>query len=600
MPGRISVRLNLPECSGEQGRLLENKILSLDQSVRVNLNRRTGRCLVTFNQAALASKDVVKILKAQKPLPGTLKKSLNTGLKPRDSNIEPEDRPIAGQFKRVLAGGAILTLFWSLPPRGPVIPPGILTPVASAALVSTGFPLIKSGIKNLKDRKRPNYDLIVSVISLAAALTGQGYLGLTTLWLSNINDLINRLAVEKTGKAFRNILINKGNRVYLLKDNNIKPVLPGDISPGDMAFFKSGDCMPVAGEVISGHATVAPGDALYPGSLVTSGNRIEQGSVVVMVSSVVEDTSLAKLVDILEDAVSDPGVGSNLAVAFAETMLPLTLLTTLGVFAVTRDMQRATSVLLAGAPGPAGLAAPTAVSAAVSSAAGLGIAIKDCVALEELSHVDVVVFSNHEVPDYLAGKGQGYLKSLEEAGYKVENFDVGHINNTAWPPDDLTDENKESNPGAFIAQFKQRGLKVAWVSGPKNPLFLDAADINIMLLTGKEKKLPQAQILCYGSDPRQVYKIIELSRRAMYTVMQNVYLVQGINILGQVLGAMGLVKAVPTLAITLAEVLAVVLNSARMHYWSTPATLKIMPRGGTIRGLSGEKKSCWLSKDSKT
>lgn len=598
LPGRIRIEVPWVKRKPEKARELEIFLTLKDESVKASVNHRTARCLLLFNEQRISAHEIIKSIWTfmDKKVSARQKNNL-TDHSPKPnaqfSKNEPEDRLLAQQFQQVLTGGAVLTLFWSLPPRGPVLPSG-LGPVASAALVTTGLPFIKSGLRSLKYRRKINYDLIVSLISLVSALTGQGYIGLTTLWLANLSNLAQKYALLKSANAFSNALINKGSRIHIIRHNKFIPVLPGDVAPGDEAYFKSGDCVPVDGEVISGYASVIPGEDVVPGNTIESGTRIEQGSIIVKVDRVVEDTSLARLADILEDAVTEPETGNDLAVSFAERMLPFTILTTLGVWVFTGDLRQAVSVLLAGAPGPAGLAAPTAVSAAVSAAAGLGIAVKEAKALEDLSHVDVVVFSSHEGTDRYSGRGHLALKRLEEEGYKVETFDVNTINIGETSSDGMI-EQEISREKAFIKKMQKNGLKVAWVSGPHHPVVIERADVNIMLLTGKEETVYPAEILCYGDDPRQVYRAINISRKTLHTVRHNVYLVQGINITGQVLGALGMVRGMPAVVVNLAGVLAVVLNSARALFWSGSAVGRIKT-GGTVKGLTAKRKSCLFAR----
>lgn len=145
----------------------------------------------------------------------------------------------------MFTGGAVLTLFWSLPPLGPNLPLGLGLPITSAALITTGYPIIKSGFNYYGKHKRPNYDLMVSAISLLSALAGKGYLGLLTLWLSTVSGYLQSLSLKLASNTFSNILIKKGTRISVLREGGLQHLLPGDVSPGDLAVFQRGDCVPV-------------------------------------------------------------------------------------------------------------------------------------------------------------------------------------------------------------------------------------------------------------------------------------------------------------------------------------------------------------------
>nr|WP_315990050.1 hypothetical protein [Desulforamulus aquiferis] len=212
---------------------------------------------------------------------------------------------------------------------------------------------------------------MISILSIFTAFTGKGYLGLMTMWLSTLREYIQKLSLKAASNSFSNILIKRGNRISVVKGGRLQHLLPGDVVPGDIAVFKRGDCVPVEGEVISGGALLIPGEKVAPGQLLDAGSILEKGSLTVKVHRVVGDTSLSRLADILDDAIQHPEIGSESALAYAERLLPITFLTTALVFLFTRNFERTLAVLLAGAPGPAGLAAPAAFSAATSVGAGL-------------------------------------------------------------------------------------------------------------------------------------------------------------------------------------------------------------------------------------
>ncbi len=582
LPGRVRIRFT----KLKKNRLLAENLQAFLEEVpevrEVQVNPLTGSCLIHFDKNISAH----SLVEAAKMF--MQKQRGNENLVPLQKPSFQEPSKQTG-LKQVLAGGAVLTLFWGLPPVGTTLPPGLSLPVASAALVTTGYPVFKSGLEYWGKHQRPNYDFIVGVISLISTVTGRGYLGLLTIWLSTVSKYLQGLAFKTASNSFSNILIKKGNRVALLEGRQVRPVLPGDIVPGDTVVFGPGDCIPVEGEVLSGEASGFPGEKFLPGQHLQSGTHLADGHLVVKVHRVVEDTSLSRLADILDDAIGEPEAGNHLALSYAERLLPITLLTTVLVYTVTRDFQRAVSVLLAGAPGPAGLAAPTALSASTGVAAGMGIAVKDRTALENLGHVDMVVFGEK---DFTRGSAKlpPVLKKLEEEGFKVEDFDPRHIHE--GNDDFHTGQVNSDLAAAAVERMHQRGIQVAWVSGPEDPTFIENADVNIMFAKGKEKQVPRAQIICYKSDPRQVYRAIDLSRKTLHTIQQNVFLVQGMNLLGQTLGALGVISSVPAMGMTLLATLTVVFNSARsllsMNSYKNPGL-----SGNTIQGLLVDRGKCF-------
>lgn len=574
LPGRIRIRL--PQLKNNHN--LANALVFLLRSKpgirEVVVNPRTGSCLVNFDQS-IPTKMILEQLSQtlQKASPGqqqlnkewsSVKNSKSTGL------------------AEVVTGGAILTLFWGLPGAGRNLP----LPITSAALITTGYPIFKRGLAFFQEHKKPNYELMLSGLSLLATCLGQGTLGIFTLWLSNLSEYLQYLTFKTASRSFSNILIKKGNKISLLREGTFQHVLPGDVVPGDEVLFRPGDCSPLEGEVLTGTASIGPGEILAPGDFLEAGTIIERGQITIKVHRLVQDTSLARLADILDDAMEEPEVGTHLALHHSERLLPFTMLITLLVFFFTRDLKRAIPVLLAGAPGPAGLAAPTALSASTGLAAGMGIAVKDPTALERLSHVDVVIFHDKEFSQR-QGKLHPALRKLEEEGYQIDSFDPEELQQRDDPEASL-----ESSPEATVDEIHRQGLRVAWVSGPDHPHYVENADINIMFLTGDELQMPKAEILCYKRDPRQVYRLIRLSHKTMHTIQENVFMVQGVNLLGEVLGTLGLMRSVPAVGLTLLTTLGVVFHAG--HALIGIGNKKYSPFHvqGTIEGLTLDKGKC--------
>ncbi|MEG6511058.1 cation-transporting P-type ATPase [Desulforamulus ruminis] len=580
LPGRIRIRFPVLKKNPWLAEDLNAYLSSLPGVASVQISSLTGSCLIYFTGKTSAQeleKAIQKYLEEYSVIPRN---------KPKGQKGKPQP-PVHAGLKQVLAGGAILTLFWGLPPTGTTMPRSLSLPVSSAAVITTGYPVFKSALGYFGQHKKPNYEFVLGLVSLVSTLTGRGYLGLLTMWLATLGSYLQKQILRTASYSFSNILMNKGTRIALWEEGRIRPVLPGDILPGDVTLFKAGDCIQVEGEVLSGRAKGLPNEEFHAGQQLEAGAHLTEGQLLVKVHRVVEDTSLARLADILDDAVEKPETGNHLAISYAERLLPVTLFTTLLVFLLTRNFQRTASVLLAGAPGPAGLAAPTALSAATGMAAGMGIAVKDPMALEALSHVDLVIFD--EQLSLEAGKLPLLIKALEEEGYKVEDFDPRHIHEDA---SFNRTTKKELFALSTVEKLHQRGLRVAWISGPEKPVFIKNADVNILFLTGREKQLSRAQIICYKNDPRQVYRVIDLSRQTLHTIQQNVFMVQGINLLGQTLGALGIIGSVPALGMNLLSTLMVVLHSGHsllgMPYYKPPARSK-----GTIQGLMVDKGKCF-------
>ena len=154
------------------------------------------------------------------------------------------------------------------------------------------------------------------------------------------------------------------------------------------------------GEVLGGAAAVnqAPitGESLpvfrNPGDEVYAGTLVESGSLRVRAARVGADTTIGRIIRLVEEAREVQAPIQTLADRFARRTVPLSFLLAGGVFALTGSILRSITVLVIACPCAAGLATPTAVSAAIASAARRGILIKGGLYLEKAGALDTVVF----------------------------------------------------------------------------------------------------------------------------------------------------------------------------------------------------------------
>ena len=182
----------------------------------------------------------------------------------------------------------------------------------------------------------------------------------------------------------------------------------GDVRPGDVVVVRPGERMPVDGSVIEGRSEVdeslITGESLpvskQPGDLVTGGSINAQGLLVVRTTAVGAESTLARIVRLVESAQAKKAPVQRLVDRVSEVFVPavlgVALLTLLGWGLSTGDWTQAilnaVAVLVIACPCALGLATPTAIMAGTGVAARHGILIKDAEALEVAHRIDTVAF----------------------------------------------------------------------------------------------------------------------------------------------------------------------------------------------------------------
>ena len=319
---------------------------------------------------------------------------------------------VQGQQNLLLA--SLLQLFFCLP------------------VVITGYKYFFHGLRNLWS-KAPNMDSLIAIGSGAAFVYGlYGLLGLAYAFGHQRVDLIQGfydalyfesaamiLALITLGKFLEakakshtsdalQALMQLTPKIALVERHGVQGEIPlEDVALGDVLIVKSGASVPVDGRIIEGSGTLdesaitgesIPVDKLV-GDKVTGGTINKSGYFKMEATAIGSDTTLAKIIALVEEATSSKAPIAKLADKISGVFVPVVISIALAAacswlllgaswhFAMTI----AISVLVISCPCALGLATPTAIMVGTGRGAKQGILIKSATALEAAHKVDTVI-----------------------------------------------------------------------------------------------------------------------------------------------------------------------------------------------------------------
>src|SRR5712672_661094 len=186
----------------------------------------------------------------------------------------------------------------------------------------------------------------------------------------------------------------------LLPSGEVEEVTTQDLRTGDLIDLRAGDLIPADGLVHSGASSVdtasitgesVPVD-VQPGNEVLSGSINGDGHLVVKLTRVGEDSTLGRVIALLQDAENAKPPVTRLLERYAERYMVLVLLIAAGTWFATSNTVAALAVLVASCACALVLAAPATSIAAIAVASRHGILVKGAAFLENLATVDAVVF----------------------------------------------------------------------------------------------------------------------------------------------------------------------------------------------------------------
>ena len=305
---------------------------------------------------------------------------------------------------------------------------GLLQLALALPVVIINFKFFKNGFAALF-RLSPNMDSLIAIGSSASLIYGAVAVALMlagelnenyslveqyrhNLYFEGAAMILTLVTLGKTleGKARANAASAVGklasmmpDSVSVLRDGEFVSLPLSEVSVGDILEVKAGETIPVDAFVTEGEGAVdesaISGESIpvekSVGSPVSAVCTLQSGYIRIRADKVGKDTTLSKIITLLEDAAASKApisrIADKVSAVFVPIVIAISLLTALLWIVISGDFNMAfncaVSVLVISCPCALGLATPTAIMVGTARGAKLGILIKSAEALENLHSV---------------------------------------------------------------------------------------------------------------------------------------------------------------------------------------------------------------------
>ncbi len=274
------------------------------------------------------------------------------------------------------------------------IPPWL----ALLTVLAGGVPIFITAIKSLLARQI-TADVLMAVGITAATALGEFAAAAMIVFFMTVAHFLESFTTGRSREAIRSLMRITPKTARVLRDGAEAQVGIEQVQPGDRVLVRPGEQIPVDGRVLSGHSSVdqAPitGESLpiekNAGDKVFAGTLNQLGALTVDVTCIGRDTTLGKIVRLVEEAEASKAPVQKFADRYSSYFLPIVLGIGLLTMLVTRDPRHGIAVLVVACPCAVALATPLSVVASTGAAARKGILVKGGLYLEALARVDTVV-----------------------------------------------------------------------------------------------------------------------------------------------------------------------------------------------------------------
>ena len=298
-----------------------------------------------------------------------------------------------------IVGGILLVFSFVLPRVGVSLP---IDPAWGTVVIS-GIPLLYLAVWRIiynPGISKISSALLITIAMFAAIAIGDLFAAGEVAFIMAIGALLEDATTNRAKKGLKKLISlapTQGRRIR----NGKEEMIPAEkIVKGDMLRILPGETVSVDGVIVSGETSVdqsiMTGESLpvdkVVGDTVFCGTINRFGAIDIRATKVGEDSSLQKLIRMVQEAEDKKAPMARIAGRVASWLVPVAMLVAVIAGIATQDIIRAVTVLVVFCPCALVLATPTAIMAAIGQATKHGVIIKSGEALEKMGKVDTIAF----------------------------------------------------------------------------------------------------------------------------------------------------------------------------------------------------------------
>ena len=305
---------------------------------------------------------------------------------------------------RVLASAVLFAVALLLPTEGWLRLFTFLIPYAVIA-----WDVLWRAVRNIAHGQVFDENFLMSLATVGALATGEYPEAVFVMLFYQVGELFQSYAVDQSRKSITSLMDIRPDYANIEVDGQLRQVDPEDVAVGDTIVIKAGERIPLDGVVLEGTSNVdtaaLTGESLpreaQPGDDVISGCVNLSGLLRVRVTKAFEESTVAKILDLVENSSSKKAKAENFITKFARYYTPAVVLAAVALALLpplftsiqwVDSIQRAVNFLVVSCPCALVISVPLSFFGGIGGASKNGILVKGGNYLEVLAKTELVVF----------------------------------------------------------------------------------------------------------------------------------------------------------------------------------------------------------------
>ena len=304
------------------------------------------------------------------------------------------------------------------------------------AYIIVGFEIVRKALRNITRGKVFDENFLMTVATIGAFGIGEFPEAVAVMLFYQVGELFQSYAVDKSRKSIASLMDIRPDYANIEKDGKLEKVDPDEVKIGDIIVVKPGEKIPLDGTVVEGKTNLdtkaltgepMPREANI-GDDVISGCINLNGLIKVKVTKEFGESTVSKILDLVENASSKKSKSENFITKFAAYYTPIVVIIAV-ILAIVPPLvipgaefldwiYRALSFLVVSCPCALVISIPLSFFGGIGGASKMGILIKGSNYLEALANTEIVVFDKTGT----LTEGDAKVQKIEAEGISKEEL----------------------------------------------------------------------------------------------------------------------------------------------------------------------------------